>query len=392
MKPRLSLAALLVSALILNACSDDRQTGGQASTPPPPPIEVVQAESRQVLDRHAFTTRLESPEIVQLRPRINGQIDMVDFTEGSMVEADQVLFRLDPRRYQAQVDQLSAQLEQNQTALAQARREAKRAQELQQRQLFPQEQAEARLSTAQQLVAEQHALEASLAEAELQLSFTQVRSPLAGRVSRAIVTKGNTVTAGQSVLTQIVSMDPLYAYFDIDERAWFEQYAGEASLARIPVELELSGQAGQQLHGHIDFVDNQIDSNSGTLRLRAVFNNADQRLLPGAFGRVRLASPSQEAALFVPESAVGSDLSNKFVLVVDTQNTIQYRQVTLGKRFKQLRAITAGLMAGDTVVLNGPAKVRPGMVIQPNISSVMDEYFAQLESPPAIDALEVSQR
>ena len=392
MKPRLSLAALLVSALILNACSDDRQTGGQASTPPPPPIEVVQAESRQILDWHAFTTRLESPEIVQLRPRINGQIDMVDFTEGSMVEADQVLFRLDPRRYQAQVDQLSAQLEQNQTALAQARREAKRAQELQQRQLFPQEQAEARLSTAQQLVAEQHALEASLAEAELQLSFTQVRSPLAGRVSRAIVTKGNTVAAGQSVLTQIVSMDPLYAYFDIDERAWFEQYAGEASLARIPVELELSGQAGQQLHGHIDFVDNQIDSNSGTLRLRAVFDNADQRLLPGAFGRVRLASPSQEAALFVPESAVGSDLSNKFVLVVDTQNTIQYRQVTLGKRFKQLRAITEGLMAGDTVVLNGPAKVRPGMLIQPTISSVMDEYFAQLESPPAIDALEVSQR
>jgi len=243
MKSRLPLAALLVSALILNACSEDHQSGGQASAPPPPSIKVVQAESRPVLDWHAFTTRLESPEIVQLRPRINGQIEMVDFAEGSSVEADQVLFRLDPRRYQAQVDQLKAQLEQNQAALSQAQREAKRAQELQQRQLFPQEQAEARQSSAQQLVAEQHALEASLAEAELQLSFTQVRSPLAGRVSRAIVTKGNTVAAGQSVLTQIVSMDPLYAYFDIDERAWFEQYAGEASLARIPVELELSGQA-----------------------------------------------------------------------------------------------------------------------------------------------------
>ncbi|MBD1582321.1 efflux RND transporter periplasmic adaptor subunit [Pseudoalteromonas sp. S16_S37] len=343
-------------------------------------VDIVSVPTLSVVDWFTYTTRLESPQQVELRPRVTGLISSVEFKEGDLVQRGDILFKLDKRTFLAQVSELKAQILKAQAALQQAHSESARAQRLRKQKAISAEEAEARTSVTAQREAELAALRASLELAELKVEFTEIRSPITGKISNALFTEGNTVKANETVLTSIVSTDRLYAYFDIDERTWNSHFAAIPKVAQLPVKLQLLGTQQQSQQGVIDFVDNAIDERSGTLRVRATFNNDDKRLLPGAFARISLSTGRNDKKTVVPDRAVGTDLKNRFVLVMDKDNTLQYRKVELGKRYGELRAITGGVELGEWVVMNGPAKVGPGMSVEPReINIELPQSYSNIE-------------
>lgn len=352
---------------LLAACSEQEQPA-QGQTPPPQPIDVAEVVVADVVDWSQFTTRLESPHEVELRPRVSGVIESIEFVEGAVVKKNDLLFKLDPRPFAAEVSRLKAQQKAAEAALKQAALEAKRSERLRESKAISAEDADARGFLKLQREAELSAIESQLYAAQLNLEFTQIRSPLNGRVSRAFIQPGNTVTASDSVLTNLVSTDEVHAYFDIDERTWnakFNQVTAESGLA---VYLQLAGESGFLHQGELDFVDNSVDFSTGTLRVRASFETEgvnQTQLRPGAFARVRLAPAEVASSVLVPEAAIGTDLKNRFILVVGENNLLEYRMVTLGARVGSLRVVSAGLQAGDRIAVNGPARVGPGMPIQP---------------------------
>ena len=360
------LISTLFSALLLAGCQpmDDAQA---SDTPPPPapPIDVAAVVTAPVMDWSQFTTRLEATEEVELRPRVSGVIATIEFTEGSLVSAGDLLVKLDDRPFVAEVARLKAQREAARAALRQAQSEANRAASLRRSSAISAEQAEARLSLAAQRRAELAAVEAQLNAAELNLEFTEIRAPINGRVSRAFITAGNTVRASETVLTSLVSTDYVHAYFDIDERSWNRKFADVSANGAVAVHLQLAGEQRFSQIGVLDFIDNKVNPNTGTLRVRATFSANEAQLRPGAFARVRLAPKEQRQSILVPERAIGTDLKNRFVLVVNADSQLEYRQVMPGNRVGALRVIETGLQDGDRIAVNGPARVGPGMVISP---------------------------
>ncbi|MBB1387302.1 efflux RND transporter periplasmic adaptor subunit [Pseudoalteromonas sp. SG45-5] len=369
MKKHLIAAALAGALLTLAGCADE-STAPSTQAQHLQPIDVAAVLVKPVQSWHTYTTRLESPQEVALMPRVSGVIERIAFNEGDNVKKGDLLFKLDDRPFAAVVASLDAQINSAQAALEQAKSEAKRAVRLTQRKAISTEQAESRTSVLRQREAQLAALQAQLTAAELDLEFTSIVSPIDGVISRANITKGNNIIAGQSVLTSIVSNEQMYAYFDIDERTWNSAFSNVTAASRQPVVMQKVGQNDFAYKGHINFIDNQINASTGTLRVRAVFDEDNNQLRSGSFARIKLAANSISEQVIVPDRAIGTDLKNRFVLTVGENNVLKYKLVTVGERYGSLRAVTSGLSQGDVIAVNGPARVGPGMPIKPNTVTI----------------------
>ena len=339
------------------------------SAPPPPAIDVATISSMEFTDWHTFTTRTVAPEQVQLTPRVTGIIETVKFTEGSYVNKGDVLFSLDKRAYDAEVKNLEAQLSRSKAALRQAKSEYDRGVSLSDSKAISVEQLEARRAIFDQRTADVDSIASSINIAKLNVDFSDIKAPIAGKVSLAFHTAGNTVRATETVLTTIVATDTIETYFEIDERTWNTKFASIDSLIGLPVRLELTG-APNAIFGKINFIDNAINPSTGTIKVRAEFDNKDGKLLPGSFARVSIAPTDFSQQIIVPERAIGTDLKNKFILVVNKDNQLTYRPIKVGKRIGSFRIVTEGLEVGEKIAANGPAKVGPGMPITPRDVSI----------------------
>ena len=368
MKKHLIAAALAAATLSLAGCADESAPNAQQQQLQP--IDVAPVLVKPVQSWHTYTTRLESPQEVALMPRVSGIIDSIEFKEGDVVKQGDVLFQLDERPFAAVVASLEAQIHSAEAALEQAKSEDKRAVRLLERKAISTEQAQARTSTLRQREAQLAALQAQLTSAKLDLEFTSVVSPIDGVISRANITKGNNVLAGQSVLTSIVSNKAMYAYFDVDERTWNSAFNDVTAQSRQTVVMQKVGQKEFAYQGYINFIDNQINSATGTLRVRAVFEQDNNQLRAGSFARVKLAANEVSEKVIIPERAIGTDLKNRFVLTVGENNVLEYKLIEVGERYGALRAVTAGLSEGDIIAVNGPARVGPGMPISPNTVTI----------------------
>ncbi|WP_286269427.1 efflux RND transporter periplasmic adaptor subunit [Thalassotalea hakodatensis] len=373
MKKTILLATLTSIGIAISGCAEP--SAKQNSQQFLQPIDVAKVLIKPVQHWHTFTTRLEAPEEVSLRPRVSGVIKEIAFKEGDSVKKGDLLVQLDDRPFAAVVANLKAQILSAEAALQQAKNEAKRAKRLTERKAISVEQAESRSSILRQREAQLAALQAQLVAANLDLAFTSIKSPINGIISRANITRGNTVQAGTSVLTSIVSDDKMYAYFDIDERTWNNAFSHVTTDSKQQVLMQKLGQKKFEHTGYINFIDNQINDATGTLQVRAVFEkktgaNLENSLLAGSFARIRLAASEVNEQIIIPEKAIGTDLKNRFVLTVDENNVLQYKLVEIGERYGKLRAITSGLTANDTIAVNGPARVGPGMPIKPNVINI----------------------
>jgi multidrug efflux system membrane fusion protein len=368
MNKHLIAAVLAAATLSLAGCADESAPNAQQQQLQP--IDVAQVLIKPVQSWHTYTTRLESPQEVALMPRVSGVIDSIEFKEGDVVKQGDVLFQLDERPFAAVVASLEAQIHSAEAALEQAKSEDKRAVRLLERKAISTEQAQARTSTLRQREAQLAALQAQLTSAKLDLEFTSVVSPIDGVISRANITKGNNVLAGQSVLTSIVSNKAMYAYFDVDERTWNSAFNDVTAQSRQTVVMQKVGQKEFAYQGYINFIDNQINSATGTLRVRAVYEQDNNQLRAGSFARVKLAANEVSEKVIIPERAIGTDLKNRFVLTVGENNVLEYKLIEVGERYGALRAVTAGLNEGDIIAVNGPARVGPGMPISPNTVTI----------------------
>lgn len=347
----------------------------QNQAPPAPEVMVAQVLSQKITDWDEYTGRFQAIDTVEVRPRVSGYIDQVQFREGQPVKKGETLIVIDPRPYQADFDRAKAGL-----ALAKAQRElatleAERVHRLKDSGAVSQEEFDERLSALHQQEASVAGAQAEYDAAALNLSFTKVTAPIDGQASRAEVTRGNLVTGGNNggtLLTTIVSTDPMYVYFDGDEHAYLRYNqlarAGERPSSRTfanPVRVGLANEEGFPHEGYMDFVDNQLNVRTGTIRGRAVLDNKDGLFTPGMFARVQLLGTAEREAILIEERAIGTDQTQNFVLVVAADNKVEYRPVQLGRSIRGLRIVNKGLKAGDVIVVNGLQRVRPGTPVTP---------------------------
>ena len=357
------LASLaLVAAIALSGCSHTQANAAPAAAPPPT-VSVAAVVSRPLRDFEEFTGRLEPVTSVSIQPRVAGFIDSAQFAEGAHVTKGQLLFRIDPRPFQAEVNRLAAQLQRarNQSQLASINHE--RGKQLIAKHVIAQQDFDQLETTATSSRDDIGAAQAALDAARLNLEVTEVRSPIEGRVSRMLITPGNLVNLS-SVLTTVVSDNPVYAYFDADEQTYLH-FARNANGGPSPVFMGLADEQGYPHEGHLDFLDNQVDPKSGTIRARAVFDNKDGHYTPGLFARIKLVGGAARDTILIDERAVGTDLGKKFVLVLKQDNTVAYRPISLGANIEGLRVVNDGLAAGDVIVVNGLQHVRPGATVTP---------------------------
>jgi RND family efflux transporter MFP subunit len=344
-------------------------------SPAAPEVMVAQVLSQKITDWDEYTGRFQAIDTVEVRPRVSGYIDQVQFREGKAVKKGETLIVIDPRPYQADFDRAKAGL-----ALAKAQRElatleAERVHKLKDSGAVSQEEFDERLSALHQQEASVAAAQAEYDAAALNLSFTKVTAPIDGQASRAEVTRGNLVTGGNNggtLLTTIVSTDPMYVYFEGDEQAYlrYNQLArsGQRPSSRNfanPVRVGLANEEGFPHEGHMDFVDNQLNVRTGTIRGRAVLDNKDGLFTPGMFARVQLLGTAEREAILIEERAIGTDQTQNFVLVVGADNKVEYRPVQLGRSIRGLRIVNKGLSASDVIVVNGLQRVRPGTPVTP---------------------------
>ncbi|MBZ9612300.1 efflux RND transporter periplasmic adaptor subunit [Rheinheimera maricola] len=375
-----------VAALVLAACGNP-EAAGQAPGAAAPQVSVAQVVYERVTEWDEFTGRLQAPQTVNLVPRVSGYIEQVHFAEGALVKKGDLLVQIDPRPFAADVARFKAELQSAHSAAALAESEYLRAEKLAAQRAISAEVLDSRLARKQQTAATVASVTAALQRAELDLSYTSIRAPISGRVSYAQVTAGNFVSAGQSALTSLVSTDKMYAYFDVDEQTYLKyvrlsqegKRANTRDEAANPVYMALASDSNYRYSGNIDFVDNRIDAQTGTIRIRASFANSDSSLLPGLFARIKLAGSASYDGVLIDEKAIGTDLNNKFVLVVNPANQLEYRAITLGEKVNGLRIVKSGLAAEDRIVVNGLQRVRPSMQIQPNVVAMAsDEQLASL--------------
>jgi multidrug efflux system membrane fusion protein len=349
----------------------------QPGEPPPVPVTVAAVLDREVTQWDEFTGRLEAVDSVAIRPRVSGYISSVHFTEGAVVRRGQLLFQIDPRPFEAEADRLRAELTRARAVVTRADSEFSRAGRLQAENAIAHEEFERRSAFRDEARAQLAGVEAALRAAELNLEFTRVSAPIEGRAGRAIITEGNLVSSGPgeaTLLTTVVSMDPIYAYFDADEQLFLRYqgtpHAGLASRggsARKPVQMALASDNGFPREGRLDFIDNQLNPATGTIRGRAVFANPRGELTPGLFVRIRLSGGGKHHGVLIQDRAVGTDLGKKFVYVVDEAGIVGYREVMLGPVVDGFRIVQSGLSAGDRIVLNGLQRVRPGAKVAASV-------------------------
>ena len=363
-----SRSAVLIAVLISTLAAGCARPAAQQAPPADPQVTVAAVLARDVTEWDEFTGRLEAVNTVAIRPRVSGYVSTVRFVEGALIEKGALLFQIDPRPFQAEVDRLRAELVRARATVQRASSERRRAERLSAENAMSAEERERRASFADEAAAQVAAVEAGLRAAELNLEFTRVTAPITGRVGRAIVTPGNLVSSGPgeaTLMTTVVSLDPIYAAFDADEQT-FLRYAnggGRGAREARPIRMALASDEDFPRQGRLTFLDNQLDPETGTIRGRAVFRNPDGELTPGLFVRLRLSDGGRTRSTLVQDRAVGTDLDKRFVLVVDDQGTVQYRAVTLGPLVDGLRVIRTGLVEGERVIVNGLQRVRPGVKV-----------------------------
>ena len=362
-------AVLLIGALAFRA--SNAQSAPKPSAPPAMPVSVATVAQSEVAIWEEFSGRLEAVERVDVRSRVAGAVQAVHFREGAMVKEGDLLITIDPAPYAAEVERAEAQVVAAQARVSHATSEHARAKRLWEESAIAQRELDERVNAQREAEANLRGAKAALQAARLNLGYTQVRAPVSGRVGRLEVTVGNLVASGPGapVLTTLVSVNPIYASFEADEqavvRALKELGGARTELARIPVQMGTAASLDTPYKGRLQLIDNQVDAKSGTVRVRAIFDNKDGTLLPGQFARVRLGQAKAQPALLISERAVGTDQSKKFVMVVGDDNKAQYREVKLGASVNGLRIVTSGLQAGERIVVNGLQRVRPGTPVMP---------------------------
>jgi multidrug efflux system membrane fusion protein len=337
---------------------------GQA--PQATPVSVALVEQRDVAVWDEFSGRLEAIERVEVRSRVAGALLAVHFREGALVKKDDLLITIDPATYAAEVDRNEAQVAAAEARVELTKSDVDRGEKLSGSRIISQRELDQRVNAQREAEANVRAAKAALQTARLNLDYTQVRAPVTGRVGRLEVTVGNLVAAGPGapVLTTLVSLNPIYASFNADEQVVtraLKTLADQNAMSqvdRIPVRMS-TATSDESFEGKLQLIDNQVDARSGTVRVRAVFDNADGRLIPGQFARLRMGQPKAEPALMVNERAIGTDQNKKFVLVVSADNKAEYREVTLGANVDNLRVVTAGLKSGERIV--------PGALVVPQV-------------------------
>jgi RND family efflux transporter MFP subunit len=353
-------SALLLGAALLQACAPAKS---QPAPPPAAAVEVAPVLFKPLRQWDEFTGRLEAIDSVEVHPRVGGFIDTVTFKEGARVRKGQLLFQIDPRPFQAEAAKAEAELERAKARAALAEADASRGQRLMDQNAVSQGEYERLQAEAKSARADVGAAQAALATAKLNLSFTRVTSPIDGRVSKAVITRGNLVSTSD-LLTTVVSDGPIYATFNTDEQTYL-RYASTERDRPAPVYLGLMTEDGFPHEGRLAFIDNAIDVKSGTISGRAIFDNSEGQFTPGLFARIRLVSSTPETVGLVPERALGTDLGKRFVLVVTKDKKVEYRPVKLGPAIGELRIVREGLKPGETIVVNGLQKVKPGDPVTP---------------------------
>src|SRR6059058_4025816 len=368
---RLLAIAALTFGLLVAGCG--KRASKTAS--PPPVVSVVQPVAREVVEWDEYIGRLESPESVEVRARVSGYLDKVHFKEGKEVKKGDLLFTIDRRPYKADLDRAVADYERAQSQTELAKNDADRAQKLILSKAISTEDYDTKVKTHTSARAAEKSAQANLDSATLNFEFTEIKAPIDGRIGRAFVTEGNLVSgglsgAGATLLTTIVSIDPLYCYVDVDERSVLKylqlrrEGKRESALDKpIPVEMALANEEGYPHKGETDFVDNRVDPTTGTMRCRGVFANPERTLGPGFFVRMRIPGSGKYTALLIPDRALGSDQSQKFVYVVNAEKKVEFRPVTIGPIIDGLRVVKTGVKAGEQVIVEGVLRVRPGVVV-----------------------------
>jgi len=350
------------------------QPPAESSAPPAIAVAVARAVQQDVALWDEFSGRLEAVQRVDIRPRVAGAVQAVHFREGALVKKGDLLFTLDAAPFAAEVDRAQAQVVAAQARLSYTSSEMERSARLWEERAIAQREHDERVNARSEANANLRAAQAALQTARLNLGYTEVRAPIAGRAGRIEVTQGNLVAsgAGAPVLTTMVSVSPIYASFDSDEQVVVRALGGldggqggRTRIERIPVQMGTGTAGGTPHAGHLQLIDNQVDAQSGTVRVRAVFDNPEGALIPGQFARIRMGQSRSTQAVLVSERAVGTDQSKKYVMVVGAGELAEYREVQLGAPFEGLRIVTSGLKAGERVVVNGLQRVRPGAHIDP---------------------------
>ncbi|WP_186288882.1 efflux RND transporter periplasmic adaptor subunit [Burkholderia gladioli] len=373
-QPRKRLAAVAGAIGILHGpggtpLAEARAAGASAAID----VDAAVVISRGITDWQSYTGRLEAVDQVEVRPLVSGTIVAVHFRDGALVHKGDPLFTIDPRPYQAAVDRTAAQLAAALARAAYTSADAARAERLIGDNAIARRDYDEKQNAAREAAAGVKAAQAALEAARVDLGYTRIVAPVAGRVSRAELTPGNTVSAGANapLLTTLVSVSPIYASFEVDEQTYL-QYLGHDRDARVPVALGLADESGYSRDGVIASVDNRLDTGSGTVRVRASFANADGALVPGLYARVKVGGGRAHDAILVDDAAIGTDQSRKYVLVVDASNRIRYRTVQPGGLHDGLREIEAGLAPGERIVVNGTLRVRPNDLVHARMVGMAD--------------------
>ncbi|KML20622.1 acriflavin resistance protein AcrA [Leclercia adecarboxylata] len=364
-----ALGAMLLSVLLVG-CDN---SVAQNAAPPAPAVSAADVVVKSISQWDSFNGRIEAVESVQLRPRVSGYIDKVNYTDGQEVKKGEVLFTIDDRTYRAALEQAQANLARAKTQASLAQSEANRTDKLINTHLVSREEWEQRRSAAVQAQADIRAAQAAVDAAQLNLDFTKVTAPIDGRASRALITSGNLVTAGDtaSVLTTLVSQKTVYVYFDVDESTYLHYQnlarSGQGASSNntaLPVEIGLTGEEGYPHQGKVDFLDNQLTPSTGTIRMRALLDNSQRQFTPGLFARVRLPGSAEFKATLIDDKAVLTDQDRKYVYIVDKEGKAQRRDITPGRLADGLRIVRQGLNPGDKVIVEGLQKVfMPGMPV-----------------------------
>ncbi|MFL4365201.1 efflux RND transporter periplasmic adaptor subunit [Enterobacter asburiae] len=364
-----ALGVMLLSVLLVG-CDN---SVAQNAAPPAPAVSAADVVVKSISQWDSFNGRIEAVESVQLRPRVSGYIDKVNYTDGQEVKKGEVLFTIDDRTYRAALEQAQANLARAKTQASLAQSEANRTDKLVNTNVVSREEWEQRRSAATQAQADIRAAQAAVDAAQLNLDFTKVTAPIDGRASRAMITSGNLVTAGDtaSVLTTLVSQKTVYVYFDVDESTYLHYQnlarSGQGASSNhtaLPVEIGLTGEEGYPHQGKVDFLDNQLSPGTGTIRMRALLDNAQRQFTPGLFARVRLPGSAEFKATLIDDKAVLTDQDRKYVYIVDKEGKAQRRDITPGRLADGLRIVRQGLNPGDKVIVEGLQKVfMPGMPV-----------------------------
>ena len=363
-----ALSTALLVALAIAGCGTQAQEG--AGMPPPPEVSVATVLSKEVRQWDGYTGRVAAVETVELRPRVSGYVQRVAYDEGQEVDKGDLLFVIDQRPYRAALDRALADLERARSEARLAKTQDVRAQQLIEAKAISREEFETRKAATAQGNAAVRAAEAAVATAKLDLAFTEVRAPISGRAGRALVTTGNLAQADATLLTTVVSLDPVHVHFEADEQSFLRYSAlaraGDRDRSGNPVRVGLANETGYPHAGTVDFIDNQVDPRTGTIRARAVLPNPDRTFTPGLFARVQLQGSAEFDALLIDDKAVLTDQDRKYVYVLGPKDTAVRKDIVTGRMVNGLRVVESGLDAKDRVIVHGVQKVFfPGMPVSP---------------------------